>query len=755
MSDSNHRATNDARQDGRQAGEREARQGPTALLAELAPRLMTRRIINSPSFNAALPNNSAGASSAMASAASQSAALTLRTGQTVANSLARLNMSGKKAAKYAYASNSTELRILEGVDELLALPIPPAPAAVPSVSAGYVSLLRGFQATQPSASVPRMRRRKRRAGLIEYQLGLSQPDASQSSLGLKQRGERARGLLAAPDGETSFDGSPSSRGAGHHRRSQQRHLRAASRGNLPDANLPRPSREELEAEVEEILADKENVDVRRSLLTHEIDEVERKIASLDQVRQDLRRGLLGLREEQLELDDELEGLRERLAQETLSPTANGRSLNAPASSRRRKGPAFLPSEHDELPPNVAFMTLAGHHGAITALDFSEPYGTLVTASADETVKLWDLTTGEEYGSLSGGHSGVVKALQVESNLCVSGSKDGRVCIWDLDRIEEVAEGGFPKSSSIPFGNGGMDGDHSFEDAIESQKEAGGGLVKVLDGHTKDVTSLYFDGGCLVTGSSDKTLRQWDMKTGQCVLTMDILWAISNPDASQSLSASPPASPPQSDTSSFPSMTPGHSPYTSPYTSPAKPGLSRPGLSSSYQRKSSYAQSFAAAIPPMSDGSWDLYQDFVGACQFWGVALASGSADGCVRMWDMRTGQAHRTLVGHTAPVTSLQFDELHLISGSLDKTVRVWDLRTGAVAETLRYDHAVSALQFDTRKIVVAAGENAIKVYNRTTLQQTSLLVNGHTSPAERLRFMDRYLATGSRDATVKVWSLG
>lgn len=38
---------------------------------------------------------------------------------------------------------------------------------------------------------------------------------------------------------------------------------------------------------------------------------------------------------------------------------------------------------------------------------------------------------------------------------------------------------------------------------------------------------------------------------------------------------------------------------------------------------------------------------------------------------VRTGQAHRTLVGHTAPVSCLQFDEYHLVSGSLDKSVRV------------------------------------------------------------------------------------
>lgn len=76
-------------------------------------------------------------------------------------------------------------------------------------------------------------------------------------------------------------------------------------------------------------------------------------------------------------------------------------------------------------------------------------------------------------------------------------------------------------------------------------------------------------------------------------------------------------------------------------------------------------------PPYADGSWEMYQDFVGGVQFWGYALCSGSGDGGVRMWDMRTGQAHRTLIGHTGPVTSIQFDELHVVSGSLDRTIRV------------------------------------------------------------------------------------
>lgn len=38
---------------------------------------------------------------------------------------------------------------------------------------------------------------------------------------------------------------------------------------------------------------------------------------------------------------------------------------------------------------------------------------------------------------------------------------------------------------------------------------------------------------------------------------------------------------------------------------------------------------------------------------------------------VRSGQAHRTLVGHTGPLTSLQFDDYHVVSGSMDRSVRV------------------------------------------------------------------------------------
>jgi division protein 1 len=97
----------------------------------------------------------------------------------------------------------------------------------------------------------------------------------------------------------------------------------------------------------------------------------------------------------------------------------------------------------------------------------------------------------------------------------------------------------------------------------------------------------------VTGASDKTLRQWDLTTGQCVMTMDILWAISHP----------------------PTAT--------------------PGSAHSFSGSSPASGAFGIPMHPYADGTHDTYEDFVGGVQFWGYGLVSGSGDGAVRMWDSK------------------------------------------------------------------------------------------------------------------------
>ncbi|BEJ17994.1 hypothetical protein CspHIS471_0702710 [Cutaneotrichosporon sp. HIS471] len=632
--------------------------------------------------------------------------------------------------------SATSLAILENAEVLAQLSLDRGE------SASEVSLIRGFRATIPSSELSKQRRRTQRGELVDTDLGGDR-------LGLRKLGERARGLLT--EGEHSGGEGDDRPGRKTRRRRKQSR---ASREALLASNV---HLEDLLKAADEIAQDKDNLRVRQSLVNAEIAEVTAKIGTLEEIRRRLQKSLLMLQEESLELDDELEGVQEMMASPSVTSAAGTKALPPTAatpvkSSRRRKGPAFLPSEHDELPSGVAFMSLQAHTGPITALDFNEPYGMLVTAGQDDIVKVWDLCDGETIGELRG-HKGTVKTVQVEDTLCLTGGADGNVKMWDLrlvedyeDKLREQSE----KARRDPLSSIAEKNEGGGEDDEEPPKEDPGPCVRTLEGHSKAVTAMYYEDGTLVTGSSDKTLRQWDVSTGQCVLTMDILWAISNPPVLPSLPPSP-RKKTRSGLSHRSSTSFGSVQYDDLLPSPG--GATNPNAAQQ-QLLAAVTGQFAVPTPPFADGTWDMYQDFVGGVQFWGYALASGSGDGAVRMWDMRTGQAHRTLTGHTAPVTCIQFDEHNIVSGSLDKTVRIWDMRMGAVSELHKYEFPVTAVQFDSRKVVAAVGENGVEVYNRTTAEHSRLVVNGHTKPAERLRFMDKYLVSGGRDGCAKVWAM-
>ena len=73
---------------------------------------------------------------------------------------------------------------------------------------------------------------------------------------------------------------------------------------------------------------------------------------------------------------------------------------------------------------------------MASLDFSEPYGTLVTALQEDTCsRVWDILSGDEIGCLFG-HMGTAKALQVKAHLCAT---DGAVRLWDLRRVSGEGE----------------------------------------------------------------------------------------------------------------------------------------------------------------------------------------------------------------------------------------------------------------------------------------------------------------------------
>ncbi|KAF2493808.1 WD repeat-containing protein [Lophium mytilinum] len=516
---------------------------------------------------------------------------------------------------------------------------------------------------------------------------------------------------------------------------QQRRKQGRSRGQKllgeaeDDPNLP-PSLEKLINERNSMNHRLEMMGVRRHMCAAEIHEIDNKIANLNTMRKMVldRLGNLEMEEadlehELLDVDNRLEDLQEELEDaaalahkvpsmasspdaasgDFMSESIYEKLPSSPKSKRRRVARKVnMPILHEQLEPGSKIRELPAHNDLITALDFDVPWGTLVTSALDDTVRVWDLSAGRCIGLLEG-HLSSVRCLQVEDNIVATGSRDASIRLWDLSKAEYA-----PQDNRInKEGEEDEDG-LTFENSEDAPPPPPPTIMQdcplfSLEAHMDEVTALNFRGDTLVSGSADKTLRQWDLVKGRCVQTLDVLWAAAQ--ASAALNAN-----------------------------------------SSQWRQT-------GRLP-------DVEADFVGALQVFDAALACGTADGMVRLWDLRSGQVHRSLVGHTGPVTCLQFDDVHLVTGSLDRSIRIWDLRTGSIYDAYAYDQPVTSMMFDDRRIVSAAGEDVVKVYDKTDGRHWNCGPGvgadedaGVLSTIETVRIKDGYMVEGRKNGMIGVWS--
>jgi WD40 repeat protein len=87
--------------------------------------------------------------------------------------------------------------------------------------------------------------------------------------------------------------------------------------------------------------------------------------------------------------------------------------------------------------------LHGHTRAVTAAVFSANGQTLITGSADTTVRFWDLNSGREYGMLKGhkaapGFEALAVALAPDGSYLATASLDRTVKVWKTTRVQDDA-----------------------------------------------------------------------------------------------------------------------------------------------------------------------------------------------------------------------------------------------------------------------------------------------------------------------------
>src|SRR5947208_6368144 len=144
----------------------------------------------------------------------------------------------------------------------------------------------------------------------------------------------------------------------------------------------------------------------------------------------------------------------------------------------------------------------------------------------------------------------------------------------------------------------------------------------------------------------------------------------------------------------------------------------------------------------------------------GHLLASGGLDSVIRLWDAEQGALLQELHGQRdqvnkpafAPATTL------LASGSSDQAVKLWEVETGACRTTLEgHTGAVIGLAWapDGRTLASASYDTTIRLWDSQSWQCRHIL-QGHRDAVTSLAFMpgrDRLLS-GSFDRTVRTWEL-
>jgi WD40 repeat protein/Cdc6-like AAA superfamily ATPase len=378
------------------------------------------------------------------------------------------------------------------------------------------------------------------------------------------------------------------------------------------------------------------------------------------------------------------------------------------------------------------QTLYGHSDAVLKADWNNDDSTIASASKDKTVKIWNVLTGHLLFNLTK-HTNEVTSLiwSNDGQRLVSGSMDKSIVIWDaivgnvlsvLDfKLAEVLCLFLPAGDQNTMYSGSLNGNICLWNLVSSVRIASFGKPE-----NTAVTALASDVqmNSLVSGHQNGSMRLW----GRGSVAFEPMVIITTLNAhSRPITC-------------IESCIKGNC-----FASSSSDGSLKVWTFSELRMISSFEKKDIRIFSV----SWNEE----------GTSIAFGSSDRSIKILELKEIEYPKLCQGHSDQVTSIAWssDDTRIVTGSLDKTMKIWDATTGCISNTFRgHKRGISCIKVFKDSILSTSRDCTIRVWNSVDGSTQRSYFGGHPAAVlvGKWNQSGTRLATGCDDKTVRIWDV-
>lgn len=408
-----------------------------------------------------------------------------------------------------------------------------------------------------------------------------------------------------------------------------------------------------------------------------------------------------------------------------------------AAIHDQRKPWLHPLAPSLLAPDQALQfNLISHTDSVRSLAVLPDGQRLVSASSDQTLRIWDLATGQLLQVIDAGAPLHAVTVTPDGRRIIAGAADGQIQIWSvLHGIQEMTLAGHQDIiRSLVMVSDQELLSASRDTTIKLWELATGRLRRTFQLHGDAVTGLGLltRDGLVISASRDGTIQIWELHSGEVrhtVTEQGREWNALGINADHNIAVAGVGSP----LSSIMGLV---------FERAINPLLVLDLHAGIAQRTlPGHIRSInAVAVAP--DGATTI----------------SASDDQLLKLWDLESGQERATFAGHTDHVVAVTItpDGRRAISGSHDAIIKVWNLAGGTELSSV-HQGAVNAIAVapEAALAVSASDDQTLKVWDlhrfevRATLtEHTETVLSVAVAPRRRLIF------SGAADQTLRVWDI-